>query len=150
MTEQRNKRIVRKYRGKLTYVDDAYWKQLKVDDCSSSFVLFRDNNDGTASLTGNLTYLVDHLPVINPPEGYQFSNLDSWRKSDNYSTVTALENGSDVTAKSMFLISGGKIACKKTQRTTAATSFYVGLSKMFCESSGVIGGATTVGISQGG
>ncbi|CAJ1227179.1 hypothetical protein LZY01_19670 [Levilactobacillus zymae] len=82
MPEQRNKKIVHKYRGPLVYSED-YWTSLKLQNNLGGHVFFKDNENGTATLTGYVLFHTDPakssmLPFVMPPDGYAFTSLSGW------------------------------------------------------------------------
>lgn len=73
----------------LKSIEDSAWYPLTLKNSSSGIILFKDNGNGTASLTGSANFTVAKgtktlTPAITPPTGYTFTSLkwkiDSWNE----------------------------------------------------------------------
>lgn len=86
----------------LKSVEASAWRPLKLENSQHGVILFKDNGDGTASLTGSATFVLGEgkttfFPIITPPVGYTFTSL-KWTQSNDGNSVRAVigTNGSSV------------------------------------------------------
>lgn len=68
------------------YQDSDGWIPLELPDRVTGQVMFKDNGDGTASLSGSISvndYGRDrgYYPIVLAPEGYQFTDVNSWNQA---------------------------------------------------------------------
>ncbi|WP_260145477.1 hypothetical protein [Levilactobacillus brevis] len=73
----------------LKSIEASAWRPLTLKNSTSGTILFKDNGDGTASLTGTAIFTIAKgmkklIPAITPPTGYTFTslkwNIDSWNE----------------------------------------------------------------------
>ncbi|MCM6799418.1 hypothetical protein NE303_11035 [Levilactobacillus brevis] len=65
----------------LKSIKDSAWRPLTLKNSNSGTILFKDNGNGTASLTGSANFTVAKgtktlTPAITPPTGYIFTSLN--------------------------------------------------------------------------
>ena len=115
----------------LKSVEDSAWRPLTLKNSTSGIILFKDNGDGTASLTGSATFTVakgttTQTPAITPPTGYTFTSL-KWNE-DNYGNGVwankEMGNGSGGMLDIFYItISNGNICFLGQYDTTHAVTF---------------------------
>ncbi|WP_203638868.1 hypothetical protein [Levilactobacillus wangkuiensis] len=66
--------------GEVVYRDSGGWIPLELPDGVNGLVFFRDNEDGTASLLGNCSFLykTKKFCILNPPKEYAFTSFN-WK-----------------------------------------------------------------------
>ncbi|RDF15351.1 hypothetical protein CNR30_01360 [Levilactobacillus brevis] len=74
----------------LKSVKDSAWRPLKLVSSTSGTILFKDNGDGTASLTGSAIFNVaqdkdNFVAEVDAPDGYVFTSVD-WKINIDSST----------------------------------------------------------------
>ncbi|WP_061777267.1 collagen-like protein [Levilactobacillus senmaizukei] len=80
----------------LKSIKDSAWRPLTLKNSTSGIILFKDNGDGTASLTGSaiVTTIAGQgnlNPIIEPPTGYTFTSLP-WSSPVGGASVTVYDN----------------------------------------------------------
>ncbi|WAD02576.1 pyocin knob domain-containing protein [Levilactobacillus brevis] len=83
-------------RDDLKSLEASAWRPLTLANSTSGTILFKDNGDGTASLTGSANFTIAKgtttlTPVITPPTGYTFTSL-KWSKGTNNKGVYVTGN----------------------------------------------------------
>ena len=78
----------------LKSLEASAWRPLTLKNSSSGIILFKDNGNGTASLTGSANFTVAKgtktlTPAITPPTGYIFTSLNWNERSYNNNGVWA-------------------------------------------------------------
>ncbi|WP_437696704.1 hypothetical protein ACSOCI_12260 (plasmid) [Levilactobacillus brevis] len=115
----------------LKSVEDQAWRPLTLKNSTSGIILFKDNGDGTASLTGSATFTVakgttTQTPAITPPAGYTFTSL-KWSEDNDGNGVWAhkeMGNGSGGMLDIFYItISNGNICFLGQYDTTHAVTF---------------------------
>lgn len=101
-------------------LEASAWRPLTLENANDGVILFKDNGDGTASLTGSADFAIAWesgiiTEAIDPPSGYQFSSL-AWNKGTNGDGIFAI-GGRTGTSAGVFLvpsalIDNGKICFK--------------------------------------
>ncbi|RDF14207.1 hypothetical protein CNR30_06985 [Levilactobacillus brevis] len=77
-------------RDDLKSLEASAWRPLKLVSSTSGTILFKDNGDGTASLTGSAIFNVaqdkdNFVAEVDAPDGYVFTSVD-WKISIDSST----------------------------------------------------------------
>ena len=107
-------------RDDLKSLEASAWRPLTLENANNGTILFKDNGDGTASLTGSANFVIAAAPdviteAIDPPSGYQFSSL-AWNKGTNGDGIFAIADRSGTTTGTVYtptaLIQNGKICFK--------------------------------------
>ncbi|RWZ41070.1 hypothetical protein EQG69_04885 [Levilactobacillus brevis] len=82
------------------YQDSDGWIPLELPDAvKDGAVFFKDNGDGTASLSGSIC-VNDHgktngyYPIVLPPKGYRFTDISSWMQRSGSTRIYAYANNS--------------------------------------------------------
>ncbi|GEB75223.1 hypothetical protein HCC75_04570 [Levilactobacillus brevis] len=119
--------------GSDTFVPDSGWIPLALPDAvKDGAVFFKDNGDGTASLSGSVC-VNDHgrangyYPIVLPPKGYRFTDISSWKQASGSTRIYAYAdhstNGTDVSISSDAVkITDGVIS--RAFYSYAADTFY--------------------------
>lgn len=81
--------------GKLQYRDDG-WIPLELPDAvKDGAVFFKDNGNGTASLSGSICVNGGYgktngdYPIVLPPKGYRFTDISSWMQDAGSTRIYA-------------------------------------------------------------
>jgi len=104
----------------LKSIEASAWRPLTLENANNGAILFKDNGDGTASLTGSANFVIAAdsgviTEAIYPPSGYQFSSL-AWNKGVNGNGIYAIGGRSGTSGGSIYtpsaFIDNGKICFK--------------------------------------
>ena len=104
----------------LKSLEASAWRPLTLENANNGAILFKDNGDGTASLTGSANFVIAAASgviteAIDPPSGYQFSSL-AWNKGTDGDGIFAIGGRSGTSAGPVYtptaLIQNGKICFK--------------------------------------
>lgn len=104
----------------LKSLEASTWRPLTLENANNGAILFKDNGDGTASLTGSANFVIAAASgviteAIDPPSGYQFSSL-AWNKGTDGDGIFAIGGRSGTSGGSIYtpsaLINNGKICFK--------------------------------------
>jgi len=107
-------------RDDLKSLEASAWRPLTLENANNGAILFKDNGDGTASLTGSANFVIAAASgviteAIDPPSGYQFSSL-AWNKGTDGDGIFAIGGRSGTSAGPVYtptaLIQNGKICFK--------------------------------------
>lgn len=104
----------------LKSLEASAWRPLTLENSNNGTILFKDNGDGTASLTGSANFVIAAASgviteAIDPPSGYQFSSL-AWNKGTDGDGIFAIGGRSGTSGGPIYtpgaLINNGKICFK--------------------------------------
>lgn len=98
-------------RDDLKSLEASTWRPLTLENSQHGVVLFKDNGDGTASLTGSATFIIGKgkttfFPIIIPPVGYTFTSL-KWTKGTDNNGVYAISGMTGSSAGTTNVVTAG-------------------------------------------
>ena len=137
-------------------IENSAWRPLTLTNSTSGTVLFKDNGDGTASLTGSCTFSVPSgktniVSIIIPPSGYSFSSL-LWNKGTSkygifaYSGVNGVSAGA--TQEVVTVLQNGKICVVGDPGSSYAYTVLFHVSKSMTDNTSGSGDPAIVGITK--
>lgn len=98
-------------RDDLKSLEASAWRSLTLENSQHGVILFKDNGDGTASLTGSATFIIGKgkatfFPIIIPPVGYTFTSL-KWTKSNDGNSVYAVSGMTGSSSGTTTVVTAG-------------------------------------------
>lgn len=95
----------------LKSIEASAWRPLTLENSQHGVILFKDNGDGTASLTGSATFIIGKgkatfFPIIIPPVGYTFTSL-KWTKSNDGNSVYAVSGMTGSSSGTTTVVTAG-------------------------------------------